>query len=182
LRLANQFEALGAPPWSQDQEDRAADIYVTMSLESGDLPLESARGGVTGAEWIKEMDWGKGEGKRRFIFKRTDIPPERMAGFPENGEAPREVLGDEVGRKLKAMTGIDFNVPETRIVSIDGSKLPGGKAGTPIAGSAQAAAPTIGNVGDVYWSQPEVLKEVPARELQKMAIFDMVSLNMDRHQ
>jgi hypothetical protein len=182
LQMAAKFDSLGPPPWPQDKEDQAADLYVTMMLETGDLPLESAGGGVTGAKWIKNMDFEEGKGKRQFVFKRTDVPPPTIQGFPENGEAPREVLGNEIGRQLKAMTGIDFNAPETRIVSIDGGKLPNGTPGTPVAGSAQAAAPCLGSVVEVFRKNPDVFKQVPAREMQKMAMFDMVSLNMDRHQ
>ncbi len=182
LRMSAQFDALGNPPWPQEKEDKAADLYVTMMLETGDLPLDTAAGGITGAKWIKSMDFEEGKGKRQFIFKRTDVPPEAMVGFPENGEAPREVLGHEIGKQLQAMTGLNFNAPETRIVSIDGGKLPDGRAGTPVAGSAQAAAPTLGSVKEVFKDHPDIVKKIPAKEMQKMAMFDMISLNMDRHQ
>ena len=180
--MAARLDEMGPPPWDEETEDEAADLHIKMLLETGDVPLERSEGGITGAVWIKSMDYEEEEAKRNFIFKRIDVDGDPIVGFPPGGEAPREVLAGEVGRQLAGLTGLDFHVPETRLVGIDSSKVPGAEPGSEVLGSAQAAAPTIGGLSTIYHDKPEMMKKIPPKEVQKAALFDMVALNMDRHQ
>ena len=185
LKLANKLAALGNPPWDQAKEDAAADIQMQVLFETGDKPMESAGDSTFGAKWIVSEDFATGKGQKNFVFKAAQpLPgdePTEIPGFAPGSEPVREVLGDELGKRLKAQTGLDFNVPETRVVGIDGGKLDPGEAGKVYLGSAQAAAPTIGSVGGLKKSDPDIINKITPKSVQKAAIFDALAMNVDRH-
>ncbi|MCU0716413.1 MAG: phosphatidylinositol 4-kinase [Pirellula sp.] len=182
LKLAVKYEALGDLPWDQATEDKAADLFVQVLFETGERPMEKAGEGAMGAKWVMSTDFEKDEGKREFIFKEA-FPrnaPE-IPGFIKGSEAPREVMGDELGKQLKLVTGIDFNVPETRLVNVDNLKLEPERNPGDVLGSAQAGVQTVGSILDLGRKDPKVLKKIPAKSMQKAAIFDALALNLDRH-
>lgn len=181
LKLANRYETLGDLPWDQATEDKAADLKMQVLFETGERPMENAGGGgVNGAKWIMSTDFEKDKGSKDFVFKKAKGGPP-IAGFENDAEAIREVLGDALGKQLKAATGLEFNVPETRVVTIDSKKIDPSKESKDVVGSAQAGAATVGGVIDLIQNDPEALKKIKPQAMQKAAIFDALALNLDRH-
>ncbi|ADB14841.1 hypothetical protein Psta_0145 [Pirellula staleyi DSM 6068] len=182
LKLAARFSELGDLPWDAATEDKAADLQMQALFETGDRPMEQAGDSAFGAKWIVSQDFANGEGKREFVYKAAfETDASEIQGFPRGSEPVREVLGDELAKQLKAMTGLEMNVPETRIVSVDSEKLNPADPGRSVIGSAQAAAPTIGSVVKLKDSNPEAMKKVTPKSAQKAALFDALALNVDRH-
>jgi Phosphatidylinositol 3- and 4-kinase len=182
LKLANKFATLGDLPWDQAMEDKAADLQMQVLFETGERPMEKAGEGAMGAKWIMSTDFETDKGKKEFVFKEAfPSNPPVIPGFPPGSEAPREVIGDELGKQLKLATGIDFNVPETRLVTVDNAKLGPNRDSADVVGSAQAGASTVGSIADLAKSDPGALKKISAKSMQKAAIFDALALNLDRH-
>jgi hypothetical protein len=182
LKLANKYATLGDLPWDQATEDKAADLQMQVFFETGERPMEKAGEGAMGAKWIMSTDFEKDKGRKEFVFKEAfPLVAPVIPGFPPGSEAPREVIGDELGKQLKLATGLDFNVPETRLVTIDNKKLDPNRESKDVVGSAQAGASTIGSIADLVDKDPGALKKVSAKSMQKAAIFDALALNLDRH-
>jgi hypothetical protein len=195
IHLKSEFEDLGpSEGWDLKKENKASALYAKVLFEESDQPAQplGGEGGVSGAWWIEALDFTdpefdpKKSKKKKFIFKPSDAEAE-IPGFPPGGSAPREVVSKVAVDKIRSATGIDFNFPETTLVSIDSGKLPDpdnlepDKVPKERVGSMQhfnkSGKPFNGLVG----SDPAILKKIPKEEVQKAALMDLVTLNMDRH-
>jgi hypothetical protein len=170
---------------------RSAELYTKLLFEQDDKMAapNDPTAGVNGAFWLEKTVWGDKPGekdqKKTFIFKPVDAES-NVGGFPRGGSAAREMLGKTIGDQLQAAMGLDFGVPETTVVAVDSSKLPDdegkpGPAGVPRAGSIQHFAASKGELKKLIAKDPSILASVPDDEIQKMAVLDLVQLNMDRH-
>ncbi len=119
-----------------------------------------------GAKFLVSKNWEGGEGKREFVFKQAGTPSP-VFGYPTGSDTPREVLADTVAQVLKGVTGLDFPMPETRIIGIDPSKL-GKKSGEPdVLGTAQVSVETVGSVRDLYGKDKDLLKKIPLMKYKR---------------
>lgn len=191
--LSNGFDQLPRPPWNSQTAMRAASLKASSDLNTVDT--RSAKllegGGVNKAFWI-ERDLGpgmvKGQSNKTFIFKpQMEVTPD-MRAFGPGCEASREAMTGRTSDLLSSMTGLDFGMPETHVISLTESMLPPGSIGQqdPVArtntgeikGSLQQFAPTNGELRD----QPSsIRRRVPSESCQKIALLDTVTLNLDRH-
>src|SRR5262249_43447291 len=110
----------------------------------------------------------------------------KIEGFPEGSSAIREVMAMSASSSIQSSTGIDFNMPPTTIVAIDNEKLGGGanakgEVNPTRIGSMQKFSKNKGVAASVMEKEPDLIKRVPKEETQKLAILDLVSLNLDRH-
>lgn len=199
MRMALQMEQIGPPPWDERTAMQAAEIRAAFSFESmGEKapPLLRGSGGASATFWVKgwneqsEVD----EGKKDFLFKPVkgeDMDPP----FRRGDSTPREAITKALTDKVGAMTGIDFGVPPTSVVSIAPenidlqtyNKAQEGQAGNnvmlldptvPQTGSLQQFVSSLGEVRD----QPDgFLETVPQSECEKAAVLDILCLNGDRH-
>jgi hypothetical protein len=195
-RTALAWEELGAPPWSDDQESQAAELYSKMIFEGGNPEekiMASVQEGVTTCKrwWVdappKE---DQGQGRRKFLFKPMDGEMQVHRGFAKGGHSAREVLGKALGDCIQSSTGLDLDVPETHLISVDSSWLedPFRLDHEPpmepqLLGSIQHFVKTSRTVEDLVGSRVDRLRDlpIPREESQKLAILDLISLNMDRH-
>jgi hypothetical protein len=202
-RLAFEQDKLGNPPWNEEQEAKASELYseLLFEQEDGKTAKPNADAGVIGSWWVEktvfdeedeaEPDEGsstsqppKREETKTFIFKPFDTE-ERVSGYPKGGSAAREVMGKAVGDQLQAAMGLNFAVPETAVITVDNSKLADehgevGAAG-PRVGSVQHFAKSDGQLGKMLHKDPTLGAKIPDDEVQKMAVLDLVQLNLDRH-
>src|SRR5262249_13089469 len=134
--------------------------------------------------WWVEKHVGEGaKGKKKFIFKPAALEAD-IKGFPQGGSAGREVLGAAAARQLQALTGLDFQAPETLLANVATDRLagyPGAAPGAEVVGSMQHFSKTDGELADLFRKDPGLLKRISKEECQKMAVLDLVSLNTDRH-
>ncbi|MDB6124375.1 MAG: hypothetical protein JWQ71_3368 [Pedosphaera sp.] len=195
-RLAEQITNLGGLPWDVQTEQKAAEVYAKLLFEEGDktaTPNESA--GVSGSWWLEKTVWGdKPEDikqKRKFIFKPIDSEP-LFEGIPQGGSAPREVLGKAFSDAVLATTGLNLGVSETHLVMVDNNMLPDregeidSKKQAQRLGSLQHFAKTDGQIeGELRQvearTNPNIYREIPTEECHKVALMDLMTLNLDRH-
>ncbi len=192
-RMAVEYAAVPAPPWDELTEGKVGEMRARVILEQGYLDGKTEAKGVSGGSWwLQDVEWGDTPGQNRerkqMLFKASDLEAD-IVGFPKGGSAPREALGKTVNDTLKAMTGLDFGVPETQMIEVDSSRLPhtGGQTakeaglGDKLLGSAQQFSAAQGELADLVKQDPTLIGRIPPTVTQKCAILDVVSLNMDRH-
>ena len=185
--LRDQLNEMPDPPWDTETAMKASALKVTLDIESmppGTKGVEK-NGGVHEfpAYWINKKGNNGGTDKS-FLFKPTT--DQSMNGFDKGGDTVRESAVGRMGDLLNGMTGLDFGVPDTHVVSVGKDKLPEGPLGDGVAppvgetyvGSVQQFASSGGELRE----QPrEEIEKVSPESCQKMALLDMLTLNLDRH-
>ncbi len=186
------------PPWDSATQMRALTMKAKNDFESLDieddenvqasLNLAEQLGdpGVNNSFWVNGKGGQKSGATKTFIFK----PMEKASPLgivPPFGQAPREIMAGRVADVLNGMLGIDINMPETQLITVDRKRFPKppkkGKGFKPplqgdVVGSLQQFAPTNGSLG----SQPKgIRKAVSPQCCQDMAVFDTITGNCDRH-
>ena len=182
--LRDQLKQLGDPPWDSEKALKAQELKAMLDLESlpsGKRMAEPLNGGTASATfWINRDTVSNGQVKSA-LFK-PDLggePP--VNGFPSGGESVREAMAARTGDVLNGITGINFGMPETNIISLDASRLPEGTVSDPskpVEGSVQQFVASKGEMRDQPLDQKA---KIPAKDCQKIAILDTITLNMDRH-
>ncbi len=187
LDARDEFARLGEPPWDSKGAMKAAGLKATLDLES--IPGGQARkldgGGVNPAFWVNKAGGGD-QGTKTFLFKPESAYSPDIGGLPKGAEPAREALTGRAADMLKGMTGLDFAMPETHVIAVGKDKFaegslegtPFGKDDTPVRGSLQQFAATDGELRDQPMAQ---MRKISPASCQKIAILDMVTLNMDRH-
>ena len=184
----DQFAALGDPPWDSDKSMQAASLKATLDI--GSTPngqIEKLGGdGVNPAFWVNRSGTRGGTAKS-FLFK-PEAPSVNtgIGGLPPGGEVAREALVGRASDLISGMTGIDFKMPETHVVSLERGTFPPGsldntdfaEGNGPVHGSLQSFAPTEGELRD---QSSSVLGKIGPESCQTIAVLDTISLNLDRH-
>lgn len=194
LDLAAQINRLPMPPWDSGQAADAAGLKVRLDLAS--LPpgqqhaeyLESDN--VSPAFWInKAGPNGSGKSAKTFIFKpATDKPAN---GFPANGEPAREAMAGKVAGLLNDVLGMKIPVPNTQVVTLAKDDLPADRRADLVqkgrmrddaahVGSVQQFESTDGAFNDECG--PRDRARLDQRSVQELAVFDLITLNTDRHE
>lgn len=185
LKLAYALESIGPPPWDKDQEGRVGQLRSEVAFEDGYLKAEKLQGGgVNASYWINNVLWGDTPGsekkQKQLLFKPSESE-EPIMGFPEGSLACREVMGKATNDTLQAMTGLDFGIPETYVISVPISRIDGQIGEGMFTGSAQAFAPSQGGYNEMLHRDPSFPEKIPKTETQKMAILDIVMVQTDRN-
>lgn len=180
--LRDQVQALGNPPWDSPKSMQAA----SLKAEADFVSMNNAPAEVLGGDHVSPAFWinraaENGKPAKSFIFKPTSV--DSGIGIPSGGETAREAAAGRLGDLLKGATGIDLGVPETHVVALPKERFPADALNKvaqtdPLVGSLQQFARTDGDLRSQ--SQAERNK-IPATECQKMVIFDVLALNLDRH-
>jgi hypothetical protein len=178
------------PPWDSETALYAAWMKATTDFES--VPgqgLEQLKDdkGVNAAFWINKKGTN-GAADKSFIFKPQTTKQDRTS-IPVGGEPAREAMTGRAAEVLNGMTGIDFKVPETHIVSVPRERFPDGVlANTGNLADADGSGPLIGSLqqyastdGQMRNQAPGKLRAVSAQRCQELAILDIVAGNVDRH-
>ena len=176
-----------------------------LSLPANDRqlkPLDPTKQGVNQSFWVdrKGKD-DKGKGDKGTDDKGTDdkgtddkehhsflckpasnrgLSHDEVApsGGKKGGEVAREALAGRAAQLLAGQTGIDIGMPETHVISLDSSFVPGDTSGLPVTCSVQEARPVTGDLRGASG-----LKKASFRpeQVAGLAIFDTLTLNTDRH-
>jgi hypothetical protein len=200
--LAMEIDRAGPPledaPWDRATQMRVAGAQAQFRYEEGNKKLQGLDddGGGKGASdsyWLKSKSIAEVEdelrtgnaakGSRQFIFKPAegeDAPVGMKEGHQKGAGSAKEALASSNARLFAAQTGIDLGVPETTVVSMGQHALQNGNLGGPaLVGSAQQlAAGASTQVGDL---PNDTFTKIKAKEVQKIALLDIMSLSMDRH-
>ncbi len=187
--IAQGLDQLGPPPWNSRTEMQAASLKASADLDS--VSGRSAKilegGGVNKAFWIERGVGSQNDRPAKtFIFKpQVNVQPD-IQGFPHGCEASREAMTGRAAEMLSSMSGIEFAMPNTQVVSLtEGQLPPGSLTGVPVArngqqikGSLQEFAPTD---GELRQGSVSTRRKVTPESCQKIAMLDTVTLNCDRH-
>jgi hypothetical protein len=198
--LAMEMDDIGAPqpnqPWDETKAMRAGALQSAMYFESGFQQARTLKadqqGGLSDSFWLKSSTPQDGfdergrqtvtmvADKREAIFKPSDGErvPDYLTDAPGAGTV-KELLASANAKMFASMTGIDLQVPETTVTAIGGHALTGrDPKGPPVVGSMQMHA----GVSDALEDQPgDFTDRIKPKEAQKIAILDIMTMNMDRH-
>ena len=200
--LAMEIDRAGPPaenaPWDRVTQLRVAGAMAQFRYEQGNKKLQGLDddGGGKGASdsyWLRsksiaevgsELGTGKAaKGSREFIFKPADgedAPVGMKESHQKGAGSAKEALASSNAKLFAAQTGIDLGVPETTVVSMGQHAIKNGDLGSPaLVGSAQQlAAGASTQVGDL---PHDAFAKIKPKEVQKIALLDIMSLSMDRH-
>lgn len=201
--MAMDIEMAGRPtaeqPWDRETEVRMAGVRAAFSYEQG-YQQATALGddgsqGASDSYWIKSksvVETQDGQTGQRdasletnkrgdFIFKpAAGEDPPRGSNDRKGAGAVKEALAAANAKLFAAQTGIDLGVPETSVVSIGQYAIRGGDpAQPPMIGSAQQHAGSSTQIKDL---PPDALKTIKPEQAQKIALMDIMSLSVDRHE
>lgn len=141
-------------------------------------------------------------GKQASNFKML-LKPSRfekpVEGFKAGGGAPREAMGSFLSNEFQRLMGFKLGVPDTKLVSIDGEYLMGdsvGKEGDKTFTKGQKVMASVQSFEQGCVTLGDRMRErkfeekgqaftldtlVSKDQLQQMAVFDLISMNCDRH-
>jgi hypothetical protein len=180
--LKDGGEAAGASDslWLQGM-----DFEQTKAAKPGaPQPVSGPTSKPDGPEWTgSNADWKVTQNKRVAIFKpfEGEKPAAGSTDKPGAGAA-KEALASANAKLFAAQTGIDLGVPETNVVAIGryaiGGSDPAADPLEPVVGSAQGNAGARHQINDLPGS---VVSKIKPRDVQKLAMLDVMQLNCDRH-
>jgi hypothetical protein len=189
LRVRAEIEAelnkLPTGKWSPEQLAQGNRLKAQMIAESGgSKPLGDDDGkGASESYFLKEP----GAKDATFIFKPSDGEHNAGYGWQDGGGAPREVALSAVSDVLRTSTGLDCGVSPTTLVKINNPSVGVNKKGDDPArtGAIQNivnADPDLSAKFDPAKPgyDPKFINQVPPAEIEKVAILDFVTLQMDR--
>ncbi len=194
LRLAEAREDIEKMP-SRSEDDRLvkderlfalmAETIIEESPQGAAKPLGAMEGaGVNGAYMVEHSDTGNNV----LIFKPADAEEDLGGGWEKGSGAIREMAAKALSDSIKKSMGVDLGVAETHMVPVENRKLPNSKGkvvGEPRGlrlGSVQMLLENDGALRDLDAEDPEAFyATVPAEDIDKMAMMDLITLNQDRH-
>lgn len=191
--------------WTRTEQSTATTVHLKLMLalangtQTQQKDLKEGHTEMVLAVRRKSPKSGEDDGKQDPNFKVLVKPAQfeiDVPGFKQGGGAPREAMGSFLGNELQRMAGLKLGVPDTSLVTLDGEYLMGnsvGKEGKKTFSKGQKVLASVQsfeqgcltisarnedlNIGFA----PLLDKLVPKEELQQMAVFDLISLNTDRH-
>ncbi|MBT9500415.1 MAG: hypothetical protein IV092_04170 [Burkholderiaceae bacterium] len=166
--------------------------------------------GASESRWLRGADWEAVAGakpgdlrrghdadglampvnKRVAIFKTAigEKAPDGMSDDQPGAGAIKEALACANAKLFARQTGIDLGVPETHVVSVNRYAIKGGGPTEKGKASGGSVEEVVGSSQDNAGAKDQlgelprgVLKTVPAEDVHKMALLDIMSLNCDRH-
>ena len=189
LRVCAEIEAelnkLPTGKWTPEQLAQGNRLKAQMIVESGgSKPLGADDGkGASESYFLKEP----GAKDATFIFKPSDGEHNAGYGWQDGGGALREVALSAVSDVLRTSTGLDCGVSPTTLVKINNPSVGVNKKGDDPArtGAIQnivKADPDLSAKLDPGNPKvdPTFINQIPAAEIEKVAILDFVTLQMDR--
>jgi hypothetical protein len=189
--IAMVLDEAGKPdaknPWDLETQAKAMGALAAFSYEQG-YQQATGLGGDAGASdsfWIKHKDIDKQgaqvTNKRGdFIFKPLE-GEENPTGMrsPKGAGSIKEALASSNANLFAAQTGIDLGVPPTSVVSVGGFAVEGkNPSDPPSIGSVQQHAGASTMIKDL---PKDMLAKVKREDIHKIALLDIMSLSMDRH-
>lgn len=201
LREAQEVEgeivmnSIGNPPPELRQK-----LFKTKALVCLDFgvckPPKETESGASDSFFLKDH-----EGAPTFIFKPTEGEADQTEwGWEKDGAAPREILASDLNDELKKL-GLDCGISKSALVTLEDPSLKNGKSSSSEkrTGALQEFAPNDGSLFqflgqpntltpveeiDSFCTDPQEIKnrksKINKNDLQKIALFDFVTLNLDR--
>ena len=178
------LRAAGNPPWGADIAMQAAAAKVQLDLLSIPpnnrklSPLGADLKGVNKTFWVENVGAGGAKTKAFLCKPASDSLAETMpSGGPPGGEVAREALAGRAAQFLLGK-GLDIGMPETHVVKLSGSLLPGNAGAGAVTCSVQQFGASVGQLG----TQSRAAKgRIDGKKVAALGVFDMMTLANDRH-
>jgi len=171
-------------PRTPDEEKDVNRLKAKMLVESGgSKQLGDDQSGASESFFLTDPTTNK----KAFIFKPSDGEFDAGYGWQKGGGAPREVVLSAVNDALKNTLGLDCGVSSTTLVSVDSPDVATDRNGknSKRTGAIQNfvdSDPTLSKKLDP--NKPEYdanfINQIPPEEIEKVALLDFATLQMDR--
>lgn len=186
--IQEEFSKLPDPPRTKDEEMVVNRLRAKLIVESGGSSPLGEDDGKGASESFFLTDTKTKE--KAFIFKPSDGEFVAGYGWEKGGGAPREVSVSAVNEVLREKVGLDCGVSPTTFISIDNpnvaTKNNGGnpKRSGAIQSFVKADPELTAKLDPTRFEQydKDFINEIPAEEIEKVAILDFVTLQMDRQE
>jgi hypothetical protein len=182
--IQDELAKLPKNPRTPDEEKAVNRLKAKMLVESGGGKiLGDDQSGASESFFLTDPTTNK----KAFIFKPSDGEFDAGYGWQKGGGAPREVVLSAVNDLLKNSLGIDCGVSSTTLVSVDSPDVATDRNGknSKRTGAIQnyiESDPTLSKKLDT--GKPEYdanfINQIPAEEIEKVALLDFATLQMDR--
>jgi hypothetical protein len=164
---------------TSDQEASVSRTKAKMLVEAGgSRQLGQDESGASESFFLSDP----GSGEKNFIFKPSDGEFDAGYGWKKGGGAPREVALSAVNDAMRNTLGLDCGVSTTTLVKVDhpsvATERNGGKSER--VGAIQNFVQAEGHLGDKLDKDPQFLAKIPAEDIEKVALLDFATLQMDR--
>lgn len=173
LRIKNQKAKLenldGEEARVAERELEARLIMVTGKV---DVPKDR---GASDSYFIKGKD-----GKPAYVFKPMkgeDVAPD--AGFPPQGGAVREAMFGDLGEQIKNSTGLDFGICPVSLAKLESDSFTTGQKSQDR--TQVGALITVAENDGGLDKFDDDLDKVSTEDIQKIALLDFMTLNLDRN-
>lgn len=205
---------LAIEDWSSIEESTGTALHLKLMLALADgtglQQKDIKRGKFEMVLAVRHKESSSGEPNYKMIVKPAKFEV-AVSGFKPGGGATREAMGSFLGDELQRQLGFSLNVPETRVVTMEGRAMSGdslekeqgsdpktNKKINKVFGETEQVVTSVQSFRDDCKSVSRLSNESPGRlepgnsgvilgqkvakqEIQQMAVFDLISLNMDRH-
>lgn len=187
-RLLKIVQLAGDPPWKDTRKAMQA-TDAAMQLDLLSIPPAQRQlvtlggGGVNATFTVNRLD-ADGVSRPAFLCKPASLKadqgePDKVDGIPDGGEVIREAISGRAAQTFAAQTGINIGMPESHVVQLAATAVPGGAVGgPPVTCSIQEWGPGLGKMADLT---PQQRAAFPAAQVAAIAVFDLMTLNTDRH-
>ncbi len=183
--IQDGLQKLPKNPRSPDEEADLNRLKAKMIVESGgSKQLDSTESGASESFFLTDPTTKE----KNFIFKPSDGEFDAGYGWKKGGGAPREVVLSAVSESLKNSLGLDCGVSNTTLVKVNSPSVATDRNGKnpERVGAIQNFVPsdkTLTNKLDPN-KQPgydkNFINQIPPEEIEKVALLDFVTLQMDR--
>lgn len=182
--IQDGLQKLSKNPRSPDEEADLNRLKAKMIVESGGgKQLDSTESGASESFFLTDPTTKQ----KNFIFKPSDGEFDAGYGWKKGGGAPREVALSAVNDALKNSIGLDCGVSQTTLVKANSPSLSTQRNGNnpERVGAIQNFVPSDKTMTHKLDSNKPgydktFINQIPPEEIEKVALLDFVTLQMDR--
>jgi hypothetical protein len=182
--IQDGLQKLPKNPRSPDEEAGLNRLKAKMIVESGGgKQLDSSESGASESFFLTDPTTKE----KNFIFKPSDGEFDAGYGWKKGGGAPREVALSAVSESLKNSLGLDCGVSQTTLVKVNSPSVATERNGKnpERVGAIQNFVPSNKALTEkLDINKPgydkSFINQIPPEEIEKVALLDFVTLQMDR--
>ena len=177
--LKDEASKLPGEAKTVEEEATVSRVRARMMVEAGgSRKLGVGESGASESFFLSDPTTGE----KGYIFKPADGEFDAGYGWKKGGGAPREVVLSSINEAFKNTLGLDCGVSTTTLVKVDSPSIAternGGKSAR--VGAIQNFVKSDGNMQTKIDDDPTFLSKVRAEDIEKIALLDFATLQMDR--
>jgi hypothetical protein len=177
--IQTEIAKLPKNPATVEEEAAVNRVKAKVLIEAGGAKLlDSTESGASESFFLSDPKTKE----KSFIFKPADGEFDAGYGWKKGGGAPREVVLSAVNEALRATVGLDCGVSPTTLVKVNNPSVATERNGKKAerVGAIQAFVQSDRALTDKLVNDPTFINQVPAEDIEKVALLDFMTLQMDR--